>query len=706
MQKTISALFLILILPLLIINCQSDSTKNTFKPVAYLDVNIVPMDSERILGHQTVMIRNGEIEKIGSFQEIEIPEDALKINGRVKYLMPGLVDMHTHVEHEDALILFLANGVTTVRNMWGYPKHLIWKKRILAGELTGPSIFTAGSLVDGPPGIWDDSFILDNPDEAEKFVIDQKEKGYDYIKVYYLQKEPFYALLAAAKKHNIPVIGHVSDDVGLEDVLTSGQYSIEHLDGYWMSLESDNSPFRGKFIDYHSYLMKWKYMDETKMPAVAALTKSSGIWNCPTLVVCQRNASPAEADSFYALPEMKYMDPVSLASWDPRTYFITMNRTDEEWKAIGKEFPILVKLTGHLHKAGAKLLLGTDTPNPFVVPGFSIHTELQNFVKAGMTPYEAIKTGTYNAAECLGELDKFGTVQTGKQADLILLEDNPLEDVANITHRCGVMVRGQWFSEEDLRDKLEKIVSSYSPPQNRFADIPPIASLNEQGEQGKYELTYNDIPFGEEKYALFAKTNDNFELISQTVTDRPYATKTFVKMQLDSSYNCLDIEYENITSTGQIVLRFSRLYDSLKIEGALEGNERIFKNVTISAEEQIRPPASSVCVSSVPVIASYLQYKEKLQSLNIGNSLMVVNKSLQLHFPFNILEESIKIQRLTDSERQFSDDITAVHVYKFITTSPNDLINSVLSTDQNGYIVSLEIKQQIGILSFNLVNHK
>ena len=462
MLKTISALVLIFISSCLFINCKHDSTETTFKPVVFLDVNIVPMDSERILEHQTVIIRNRKIERIGSFQEIEIPEDAIKIDGKGKYLMPGLVDMHAHIENEDALILFLANGVTSIRNMWGSPKHLTWKKRILAGELTGPSIYTAGSLVDGPPGIWDDAIVLDNPEEAEKFVVDQKEKGYDFIKVYYLQKEPFYALLAAAQKHNIPVIGHVSDDVGLEGVLTSGQYSIEHLDGYWMSLEADNSPFRGKYVDYHSYLMKWNYMDETKMPDVAALTKSSGIWNCPTLVVSQRDASPAEADSFYALPEMKYMDPVSLASWDPTTYFSTMNRTDEEWEAIDKEFPILVKLTGQLHKAGAKLLLGTDTPNPFVVPGFSIHTELQNFVNAGMTPYDAIKTGTYNAAECLGELDKIGTIQTGKQADLILLEDNPLEDVANITHRCGLMGRGQWFSEEELQLKLEEIIFSYT----------------------------------------------------------------------------------------------------------------------------------------------------------------------------------------------------------------------------------------------------
>jgi len=703
MLKKTRVFYLLFISSFFLIHCQSDSTRSIPGTVAFLDVNVVPMDSERILEHQTVIIRNGKIETIGSFQEIEIPGNATQIDGSGRYLMPGLVDMHAHIEHEDAMILFLANGVTTVRNLWGCPKHLTWKKRILMGELTGPSIYTAGTLVDGPPGSWDDSIILENPEDAEKFVIDQKEKGYDFIKVYYLKKEPFYALLAAAHEHNIPVIGHVSDDVGLEDVLTSGQYSIEHLDGYWMSLESDNSPFRGKYVDSHSYLMKWNYIDETKMPDVAALTKSSGIWNCPTLVVYQRDASPAEADSFYALPEMKYMDPVSLASWDPTTYFMTMNRTDEEWEAIGKEFPVLIKLTGHLHKAGAKILLGTDTPNPFVVPGFSVHTELQNFIKAGMSPYEAIKTGTYNAAECLASLDKFGTVQTGKQADLILLEDNPLEDVKNVTCRCGVMVRGQWFSEDDLQDKLEKIASSYLAPRERFTDIPPIASENEQVAQGNYVLAYNDVPFGEERYALFANTDGTYELISQTITDRPFAAKTITRVQLDSLYQCVDIAYENETSTGQNLLRYTRLNELLKIEGILEGNERILKEATASAEELISPPTAAVCVSSVPVFSSYVQFTEKLRTLSVGDSLMVVNKSLQLHFPFNILEESIKIRRLNDSERSYSDDAIPVRVYEFIASSPNVEINSVLSTDLNGHLVVLEIEQQIGILSFTLV---
>ena len=298
MYKSMSVLCLIILSLFLTTSCRNHSSQQVHDAVAFVNVNVVPMDNERILEQQTVIVRKGKIEKIGAYQEIKIPKDVIQIDGNGRYLMPGLVDMHTHIENEDAFILFLANGVTTVRNMWGFSKHLTWKQRILKGELTGPTIYTAGSLFDGPPGVWNNSILLDKPEKAERLVKDQKIRGYDYIKIYYLQKEPFKALLTAAKKHDMQVIGHVSDVVGLNGVLTSGQYSIEHLDGYWMLLESDDSPFRNKF-DPHSYSMKWNYMDETKMAAAAELTKSSGIWNCPTLVVYQRNVSPAEADSLY-----------------------------------------------------------------------------------------------------------------------------------------------------------------------------------------------------------------------------------------------------------------------------------------------------------------------------------------------------------------------------------------------------------------------
>lgn len=705
----IKRLFCITILVTLsVIPCNGQEKQAAGNPnsFAFINVNVVPMDQERIIGNQTVVIKGERIESIGLSDDIEVPSEALIINGVGKYLMPGLVDMHVHIEHEDALALFIANGVTTVRNMWGTSAHLVWKERISQGEIVGPTIYTAGPIIDGPPGIWNSSLVLDQPERAEQLVAEQKAMGYDFIKVYYLEKEPFNALIAAASKYDMPVIGHASDDVGMEGVLASGQHTIEHLDGYWKMLEADDSPYRSNTFDYHSYLMTWNHIDEKKMPAAASLTESSGVWNCATLVVYQRNASPAEAESLYALPEMRYMDQVSRASWDPTRYFATKFMTEEEWAADHKTYPTLTKFTGYLHRAGARLLLGTDTPNPFVVPGFSIHTELQNFVKAGMSPYEAIKTGTYNAADCLAKLDKFGTVAVGKRADLILLNENPLEDVANIAHRAGVMVRGRWFSEAELQKNLEKIVASYTPPPNRFAHLPPIDSRAELVLKRQYELKYNDIPFGEERYVMYSLDNGTHELISQTVTDRPYLTKTTATMLLDSSFFCNDIEYVCETSTGNNQVRLVRSNDLLKITGTLKGGAQIKKQKPISDGEILSPPRVSVCVSSVPIIASYLQLNRHLQSMEVGDSLEIRNASFQLVLPFEISEESFIVKREADAKKQVGSSIIPIRVYSFDIASSDNSIHTTLSTDLEGQIVSLEIEQQIGILSFNRMNRE
>jgi len=688
-----------------IVGCSQNGLKLEEPDVtAFANVNVVPMNKDTVLENYTVVVDDGKIASAAPVDEIVIPENARVIDGTGRFLMPGLVDMHVHLEHEDALTLFLANGVTTVRNMWGTASHLVWRERINNGEIVGPTIYTAGPIIDGPPGIWDGSVVFDNPDSAEQLVIDHIQNGYDFLKVYYLKEGAFKALIAAAKKHDIPVIGHASDDVGQEGVLFSGQHSIEHLDGYWKMLEADDSPYRRDDFDYHSYIMTWNYIDESKMPAAASLTKQSGIWNCPTLVVYERDASHVVADSLYSLPEMRYMDPVSLASWDPTTYFATMRRTDEEWEANNNTYPELTKLTGYLHRAGARLLLGTDCLNSFVVPGFSVHNELQNFIRAGLTPYEAIRTGTYNVAECLGALDEFGTIAPSLRADLILLEDNPLEDIKNLTNRVGVMVRGRWFPEKDLHGRLEEIVSSYVPPKDRFEGVAPIESKGEPILSAHYEFRYNEISFGEERLRLFSLDGNRYELISQTVTDRPYLTQTSVSMALDSSLMCDHIEYLNETSTGNNSLEFDLEDDSLYVGGRLKGDVKLDQRRFLAQNEFMNPPRAGVCVSDVPVMASFVQFGGDLLDLDVGDSAIISNISHQLSLPYDFVEETVVIKRLPDSEKMQDDEVDSLRMYSYDVSLPHAAIHSELATDEEGTVVSLKVEQQIGNLSVQLVN--
>lgn len=385
--------------------------------IAFVDVNVVPMDSERVLERQTVLVQDGIIAKIGLLSEVSVPDGTTIIEGKGRYLMPGLADMHVHNWSENDFVLFLANGISTIRNMWGSPMHLQWREKIAKGELLGPTIFTAGPLLDGSPPIWEGSAVLETAEQARKTVVEQKEEGYDFIKVYNrLQPEIFDAITDEAKKQGIPVAGHVPDAVGLEHVLRSGMKANEHLTGYRELLQSDDSPYKNK-KDYSSRIRRWNYLDKTKIPAAIAATVDSRMWNCVTLVVYQGFVSSAEAEKLYQMPEMKYVDPMIKESWDPAKDFRSKDLTEDDFKTLRKADGIRLKLTAALHKAGAGILLGTDTPNPFTIPGFSIHQELENLVAAGLTPYEAIKAGTTDAAEFL-DVDDFGVIASGKELTL------------------------------------------------------------------------------------------------------------------------------------------------------------------------------------------------------------------------------------------------------------------------------------------------
>src|SRR3990172_12229274 len=210
--------------------------------VAFVNVNVIPMDSERVLENQTVIVRDGVIELIGSSDQIEVPREALIVDGRGKYLMPGLVDMHVHIQFEDDMLLWVANGVTSVRNMWGntgkmlqfgFPDQLALRKQIEQGALFGPTIYTAGPVMEGSPAFHPLAEVFDTPEAARESVAWQKAQGYDFIKVYdHLSPEVYQAIIAAARENDIPVIGHVPFAVGLDGVFASGQLTIEHLTGY------------------------------------------------------------------------------------------------------------------------------------------------------------------------------------------------------------------------------------------------------------------------------------------------------------------------------------------------------------------------------------------------------------------------------------------------------------------------------------------
>ncbi len=369
--------------------------------------------------------------------------------------MPGLADMHVHLKSltfSELNTLFVANGVTTVRSMAGRPDILELRRAIDQGSVLGPQIYTTGPITEGRvpgrkygtgPGA---HVILDNADQAIDAVMRDRRAGYDAIKVYgTLSAEEYQAIVSTAHAAGMPVYGHVPVSVGVEGVLAAHQESIEHVNGYLAALDRDPSPGAAERL--------------------VTATVKAGTWNCATLVFFQGAIPPEEASQRLARPIMQFVSPELRASWKNDPQLASM--TPDQFSRVPRFVERLKEFVGALHRGGANILLGTDTPNQFVVPGFSLHEELRNLVDAGLNPYEAIRAATSDAAASLKSADRWGTVKIGARADLILTTANPLEDVRNVSRRAGVMVRGRWLTEEELQASLWRLAASHesnTPP--------------------------------------------------------------------------------------------------------------------------------------------------------------------------------------------------------------------------------------------------
>jgi imidazolonepropionase-like amidohydrolase len=389
-----------------------------------------------------------------------VPEGARHIDGTGKYLMPGLADMHVHLEYtEDPAILgmFLANGVTTVRNMDGRPFIVEWKRRTADGSLPGPTIHTAGPLLDGDPPLRPDNTVVRSASEARAAVMAQHAAGYDFIKVYTnLSTDAYRAVLSTARERGLKVAGHVPRTVSWDEALTAGQDTFEHLSDYDDVLEADDSPSRGRYTWFKRFLAM--PLDPAKMAGVAQRQSQSRTWTVPTLVQADREiARPAQVQTWLAATEASLIPAEARAFWQQQVARSTARMGEEDWAAVSQGSANRLAVVRALHKAGVHLLAGTDTPNPFVVPGFALPEELANLTRAGLTPLEALAASTREAAVFLGQSDEWGTVDSGKRADLVLLGADPLKDIANVRAISGVMVRGRWLAAADLKGALKTL---------------------------------------------------------------------------------------------------------------------------------------------------------------------------------------------------------------------------------------------------------
>lgn len=419
----------------------------------FQNVNVIPMDTKRVLEAQTVVVRNGRIESVQASGE-PVPQDAALIQGENRYLMPGLAEMHGHIPSgddpqyaKDILFLYIANGVTFVRGMAGHSYHIQLREQLEAGELDGPTIIAAGP--------WLGQSNAGSKRETRKTVRQHHKEGFDLLKVGSLPAKNYPHMVDEAKKLGMPFAGHIPEGVTLEQALDAGQASIDHLDRYIEYLVPEDADLEDRESGFFgSGLIDLVDMD--RIPAAVEITREAGTWNVPTLSLVEHLASGESPEDMIQWPEMQYMPDHILTEWVKAKRDFNA-RDDFKPDAAQRLVQVRRQLLKALHDGGAPIALGSDSPQFFNVPGFSIHHEMAMMVAAGLSPYQVLVTGTRNPADYLETPNEFGQVAAGHRADLILLDGNPLEDIGQLRNRAGVMVRGQWLPEGEIQRRLKTI---------------------------------------------------------------------------------------------------------------------------------------------------------------------------------------------------------------------------------------------------------
>jgi imidazolonepropionase-like amidohydrolase len=421
---------------------------------AFVNVNVIDVTTGNVARSQTVIVDDGTIVEIGRFRETAVADDAVVIDGTDRYLLPGLTEMHGHVPgRSDAnldrvLALYVANGITTVRGMLGQPAHLELRRQLDSGEILGPRLITSGPSFNGSS--------VRSPRQAEAMVREQHAAGYDFLKIHPgLTRDEFAAIADTANELGIPFAGHVPEDVGVQAALAAGIATIDHLDGYMQALLRPHEDTSGGLGGFFGVFIA-DLADESKIDEVARMTADAGTWNVPTQSLFEHVTSPAlTTDELVDRQEMSFMPARTVEQWRQSRVSLV---TDANYAAAtaARAIDIRRALLRALDEAGAGLLLGSDSPQIFNVPGFALHHELALMVEAGLSPLTALQAGTINPATFFGVEGQRGRVAPGMDADLLLLDENPLENIYSSRRIHGVMLQGRWLSRSALTDLLER----------------------------------------------------------------------------------------------------------------------------------------------------------------------------------------------------------------------------------------------------------
>ena len=453
-------------------------------PVAITHAAVVDVESGRTLPDQTVVVRGSRIESVGPAASVTVAAGARVVDGRGKYVIPGLWDMHVHAAFPglDRLYfpLLAANGVTGVREMFS---RIQWadstRARVRRGDFAGPRMVASGHILDGAPPVWPGSVVARNADEARRAVDSLAAAGADFIKVYSrLSPDAFFAAAEQAKRRGLPFAGHVPTLVTPQAASDAGMASIEHLTGIVGACSPLDPASRGAVAAAAASPRGWDSAgavsraqlgrvlasyDPAVCRALARRLARNGTWMVPTLVTL--HATGFLDDSTLARdPRLRYVPRMFSAQWNPRTDFRFRALTAADWANRHALFQRQLEVARLLHENGVRFLPGTDLSNPYTFAGFSLHEELELLARIGLTPLQALQAATIEPARFLKMTDSLGTVAPGKLADLVVLDADPLADVRNLARIHAVLLDGRLIDAAERERILRAAEATANPP--------------------------------------------------------------------------------------------------------------------------------------------------------------------------------------------------------------------------------------------------
>jgi cytosine/adenosine deaminase-related metal-dependent hydrolase len=457
----------ILILITLSYSCLEAQKSDTF---IFEHVNVVPMNREIVLSDFAVVVKGGKIKEIGLSSSIKTPEGATVIDATGKFMIPALSDMHVHLEGDawnimfppeskftaeeinfnDILFLYTANGITTIEVMSALPEHILLREKIKRNEIIGPRMILS-RMIDGAGKAWPPPICtwVNNAGEAQKAVEEMHAQGYDRVKVYsFLEKESYDTIIATAKRLGMPVDGHVPLSTSVEYVLQSGQNMIAHPEEIMKFAKS----YTPEQVNYFT-----------------TLVAKSNTWITSTLIIHRNlNALLKDSATEFSKPGTEYLHPMGLGIW--KFIYQNLYKPIPEANRVGlvNGFNQFQKpFVYEFYRKGGKLIIGTDPLMPSTLPGIALHEELEQLVGTGLRPYEALRVSTTNTYEFLGERDVAGTIEPGKIANVVLLNENPLNNISNTRKIFGVMTQNRWLSKNEIDRRLNEIRDSYTKLRSR-----------------------------------------------------------------------------------------------------------------------------------------------------------------------------------------------------------------------------------------------